>query len=575
MALPRLAPPSTRIQRKYTWLVLAILILAAGWRAIVALTIPCITRDSVMFCEHGRALGERGMAYLQEPVMQQHPLFPAAGLVAQRTARLFGAADSPMTWQRSGQVVAWLAGLAVVGLAGAVTRRFVQRLELPIDARLAGCCGMLLAALLPLNVWLSAEVMSDQLHLAFYLLGVLALLKLNSAKMSLLCGLAGGLAFLTRPEGIIVVLAGLATFIAARRIRWRIRALHAVVMIAAFMACALPYWISTGTLSAKKNPLEWLHDDEVAGWSGSSSELCVVASGSYLTAGTGPGRYRSAGTGPGRYIPRVAHGFSRGGHELSGNFRSVLLAKLELLDVRWHALVLYALERMFRAGRVVLPLLALIPVITLLSRLFRPPLIGLSACLIGHFTLTLILLAKCQYLAPRHMLVVVVLLIPFAATLLSRLIELVMQGRWPVTPVIVVLAIAFLPLVLYSLRQPNAGDRYLVDMARWLRARDPTIFSKVIMSGASQRRVAFYAEARWISWFEAPEDVDGLRRQILAQRPDYFLIETGTGFEREGNEALVERLRNDPQLMAHTHIESRPIPEASLLHFFFFDWVEE
>ena len=558
MVLPHIAPPSTRVQRKYTWLVLAILLLAAGWRAIVALTIPCITRDSVMFCEHGCALGERGIAYLQEPVMQQHPLFPAAVLAAQRTARLFGAADSPMTWQRSGQVVAWLAGLAVVGLAGAVTRRFVQRLELPIDARLAGCCGMLLAALLPLNVWLSAEVMSDQLHLAFYLLGVLALLKLNSAGMAFLCGIAGGLAFLTRPEGIVVVLAGLATFIAARRTTWRIRARHAVVMIAAFMVCALPYWLSTGTLSAKKNPLEWLHDDEVAGWSGSSGE------------------YSTAGTEPGRYSPGVAHGFSRGGHEFLAGFQSTLLAKLELLDVRWHTLVLYAFERMFRAGRVVLPLLALIPIINLFNRLFRPPLIGLSVCLVGHFALTLILLAKCQYLAPRHMLVVVVLLIPFAATLLSRLIELVLQGRWPVTPVIVVLVIVFLPLVLYSLRQPNAGDRYLVDMAHWLRERDPTISSKVIMSGASQRRVAFYAEARWISWFEAPEDVDGLRQQIFAQQPDYFLIETGTGFEREGNEALVEELSDDPRIMAHAQcIESRPIPQASLLHFFFFNWVEE
>ncbi|MFH1748048.1 MAG: hypothetical protein ABIG44_13515 [Planctomycetota bacterium] len=555
--MPRVEPsaPMTLDHQpgRYRYLVIGILLLAAVWRAWIATSIPCISRDSVMFCWYARDLGAQGWEYLRQPATAQHPLFPVTVLAAQRVARLFGAPDTPMTWQASGQVVSCLAGMALVVLAGAITLRLVRRLNLPIDARLTGCCGMLLAALLPLNVWHSAEVMSDQLHAALYLLGVFALLKLDNWKATLLCGLAAGLAFLTRPEGLVVMLAGIITAASDRGSAWKVRFGRSVVLVSVFLIFAGPYWLTTGTLSSKKNPLNWLRSSDVA---------------IRMTPATDD--------------DRVAHGFSRGEHESRHSpcappsntfgYRSPLLARLQLLDLSWYAIVPWALWMVLRAGRVVIPLLALFPVFNLRKRWFSPPLIGLTACMVGHFILTMLLLYKYHYLAKRHMLVIIMLLIPFAAMLLCRLLELTRQRRGGVVPALI-FGICLLPLAVYALRQPNHADKFLVEAAQELVNRDPEISQKVIMGGSSIRRIVFYANARWKYWYEAPDDYEGLQRQIITARPDYFIIETGPGFERRGNQNVVEQLGDDVQLAATLKSSATTlIPEGGELHTFLFDW---
>ena len=106
-----------------------------------------------------------------------------------------------------------------------------------------------------------------------------------------------------------------------------------------------------------------------------------------------------------------------------------------------------------------------------------------------------------------------------------------------------------------------------------LAQRDPDIASKVVMTGSSGRRIAFYANARWLYWYEAPENLTGLRDQILREQPDYFVLETGTGFEREGNDELVRMLTADEQVGAHTRrIDTWPTPDANALCVFSFDW---
>jgi predicted membrane-bound dolichyl-phosphate-mannose-protein mannosyltransferase len=257
------AQPAAHSARRLLWLAVGIIVVAAGWRAVIAATMPCIARDSVTFCEYARDLGNEGWAYLRRPTTHQHPLFPLTVLATQRLGRVLGVADSPLTWQRSGQVVAGLAGLALVLLAGLLTRRLVRRVELPIDPNAAAVGALALAALLPLNIWLSAEVMSDQLHAAFYLLGAWAMLRLERTRSAALCGVAGALAYLTRPEGLVVILAALAALVALR-IPWRRRLLGMFTLLAAFGVCASPYWLATGALTAKlgKNPLDWLRGEE-------------------------------------------------------------------------------------------------------------------------------------------------------------------------------------------------------------------------------------------------------------------------------------------------------------------------
>jgi len=111
----------------------ALLVLAGLWRLVIALLLPALSRDGVVFCGYARALGQLGVAYLRQPEAQQHPLYPLLVLAAQRGARLLGAADTPWTWQYSGQFVAGLAGVAVVALVGAITARMIRRLALPVQ----------------------------------------------------------------------------------------------------------------------------------------------------------------------------------------------------------------------------------------------------------------------------------------------------------------------------------------------------------------------------------------------------------------------------------------------------------
>ncbi len=531
------AQPAAHSARRLLWLAVGIIVVAAGWRAVIAATMPCIARDSVTFCEYARDLGNEGWAYLRRPTTHQHPLFPLTVLATQRLGRVLGVADSPLTWQRSGQVVAGLAGLALVLLAGLLTRRLVRRVELPIDPNAAAVGALALAALLPLNIWLSAEVMSDQLHAAFYLLGAWAMLRLERTRSAALCGVAGALAYLTRPEGLVVILAALAALVALR-IPWRRRLLGMFTLLAAFGVCASPYWLATGDLTAKlgKNPLDWLRGEE------------TVAA-----------------------IP-AAHVSDAMVSRPAGALTLLSLAKLQPLELPAYALLPWVLYTLFRAGRVVVPLLAAFPLVALRRQALRPPLVGLIGCMVGHLTLTLILLHQHSYLAPRHLLVVVMLLLPFAAIALIWPFRTAARSWQRVAAVGLVIA-ALLPLAGYSLRVPNAADDYLPEAARELARQDPEISAKRIMSGSSPRRVVFYAGARWLPWYEAPEYLDALRRHILAERPDYFLFETGTGYERAGNEAVLTVLESDPDLAGRSRrVLLRDIPGPAQLHAFAFDW---
>ncbi len=249
----------------YRCALLAVLVLAGAWRAVIALNMPCLSRDGVTFCWYARDLGEQGPAFLKEESAQQHPLFPVMILATQRAARALGAPDSPWTWQRSGQIVAWTAGMVVVVLSVVLTVQLVRVLAMPINVWLAAVLAAALAALLPLNVRLSADVMSDQVFLAFYLAGVVALVRIKARAAGFLCGGFAGLAFLTRPEGAALLIGGLAAVIAiARSMGWKVSFIRASTAIAAFLLLVGPFWGISGRLTPKKNPLEILSGEQAA-----------------------------------------------------------------------------------------------------------------------------------------------------------------------------------------------------------------------------------------------------------------------------------------------------------------------
>jgi hypothetical protein len=225
---------------------------------------------------------------------------------------------------------------------------------------------------------------------------------------------------------------------------------------------------------------------------------------------------------------------------------------------------------------VVVPLLALPPLVRLRRRFGRRPLLGLGVCALTHFSLTVILLERHGYLAPRHTLVVVMLAVPFAAMFMTHVLrELsVRRRRWLAR---VFAALCVLPLVVYSLRVPNGADAFIAQAAHWLCEHDPQVKSKLLLGGSSQRRLAFYANMRMQAWPENEPTLDRcfaeLHAHLVGSRPDYFAIESGPGEERAGNDQLLERLRADDEVAAHVaEVYVERTPRGDAMHIWRFTW---
>ena len=487
-----------RTLRRAAW---GLIIAAILIRGVLALLMPSMSRDGVTFCWYAADLREQGVAYLQTDQARQHPLFPLLILGVFEIAQTFGAVDDPWVWQRCGQVVTLAAGVAVLLLSGAIARRLTQRLELPLNAEAVRVAAIALAALLPLHNWLSADVMSDEVYLAFFLGAGRILVDLHCGRTALFAGLLGGLAFLTRPEGAVLPLAGLAALAlqVGKSPLYRI-ASRAALLLIGFAMLATPYWAITGKFSNKKDVME------------------VAAASAPLHA-----RAPAAVALP----------------------PGLLLAKLEMRDVAWYAVAPDTLYTLFRAGRVVIPLLAIAPLWSLRRRWLSPALAGLLAAAAGHFALTLLLLWKYDYQAPRHLLPVVGVLSVFAAMLLARLHGLYrergIRGGHLLLGIVV-----YAPLLLIALRVPNGADGYWVTAANALRRQDSHIADRTILSGSSARRLVYYAGAKWAYWPEEPEQVAALWRLMRVGAADYFALEVGSGFETRGNAELRTRIETDP-----------------------------
>jgi hypothetical protein len=493
--------PNFRISpRRERLLAIVILVLAAAWRIALAAQVPVMSRDGVVFCRYAESLGRQGAAWLRHPDAQQHPLFPALLLGGQRIALALGTPPGPQTWQAAGQVVCCTAGLCVVVLVGALAARLVVLLELPVDDRSARLWAMALAALLDLNLGLSADVMSDQVHLALYLGAVRLALPSWSVWRLALAGLASGLAFLTRQEGFLpAVAAVIALVLAAKSLGWRRATVAAAAVLVAFLAVAGPYWSIVGRFSTKKDPVKWFEEDSTR-----ADQAMPI---------------RARDDGDAR--------------------RGVALAKLETIDVSWYGASWRVLYGLLRAGRVVVPLLALLPLIDLRQRWLDPRLVLVLACIGGHTAMVTLLLDRYGYLATRHLLVVVALLMPLAAMFVARLAEIaVVRRSWVLG--VATAAVALGPLLAYAFRVPNGHERYLRDAARWLAENAAT--GEVVVSGSSGRRIAFYAGVDWRQWGETPEDVAGAVALLRASGRGYFALESGAGFERRGNDALLAAL---------------------------------
>jgi len=159
-----------------------------------------------------------------------HPLYPFLVLLAR-----FWVGD----WEQAAVLVSVIAGAASVLCLWLFVRASF--------GREAGWIAAIFLAVQPRAIAFSADILSDGLYLALFLAGVVCLWRALEEPRPALAGWAGafsGLAYLARPEGLGVVVAGAAlAALHALRGRWRPFQTGAWIaaLVAAALLVALPY----------------------------------------------------------------------------------------------------------------------------------------------------------------------------------------------------------------------------------------------------------------------------------------------------------------------------------------------
>ncbi|MFO0952738.1 MAG: glycosyltransferase family 39 protein [Isosphaeraceae bacterium] len=136
-----------------------------------------------------------------------HPVYPLSVAAVHRLARL---ADSPEGWQTAAQAASVLAGVLLVGPLYLVAREFF--------GRSAAWLGCLLVYAVPLPPRVMADALSESTFLFFWCWGVwatLRYLKRGEVVWLVPAMLGGALAYLVRPEGLLLPLALVATLLIA------------------------------------------------------------------------------------------------------------------------------------------------------------------------------------------------------------------------------------------------------------------------------------------------------------------------------------------------------------------------
>jgi len=330
-----------------------------------------VSRDGVTFVGYAQGLAQHPLTTMRQQA--QHPLYPGAILLTHSLLKPFLGSDPADNWMRAAQIASMLGGLLVIPAAYALGRMMWNRR--------VGLITGLFAAVLPELARVSADALSDGLHLGLYLCGLAAIIwSLQTGRVwGLLAGaVLSGLAFLTRPEGGTVLAVGLVfVLVGFGRFGWTIqrRLVLAALMVICFAAVAGPYMLTVGRLIQKKNPLELMGLREQA----------------------------SASVGP--------------GYPAQPLLAEVTLPTTLIVLVEW-----------IRTCRVVYFLLAVPAWVT--RRVGRPAVSGplILASLI-HLVLVHMLQRSYGYLAGRHTLVLAAATLPFAAATFVWLLDLYVTRR--------------------------------------------------------------------------------------------------------------------------------------------------
>jgi 4-amino-4-deoxy-L-arabinose transferase-like glycosyltransferase len=223
--------PSPRSGRSTLAAPLAIIVLAmalrVGWAALGPKVIEsegsyyARVADNLAAGRGYLGIRERGLQLLYPPL---YPLLTATGIKL---------GCSP---ERAGRLVSLLAGICFPLLAFFAAGY--------LYGRRAGVWAGALAAAHPLLVVLSSSVLTESLYLTLALLALFFAIRtmaLRSRWDAAVAGVAFGLAYLTRPEALILTGLAAAVIMVANRERWRTALWRVGLLAAAFELFALPY----------------------------------------------------------------------------------------------------------------------------------------------------------------------------------------------------------------------------------------------------------------------------------------------------------------------------------------------
>lgn len=237
------------------WKLLAVLATIAiairGWQLTHT---EVAARDSIGFIRMAWHLHEAPVTAWPNEIKnaEQHPLYPLSIVAVSRLLEPFHSGPTADLMRLSAQLASALAAILLVLPVYLLGRELFDRR--------VGFWSSLLLQLLPVSGTILADGMSESLFLLFassaLLWSVRALRPTGKPIAFALCGVFGGLAYLTRPEGAFIIVAtGFMLLVGQAVTAWR-RSKHAVVVSGAALALAGlaiagPFVAITGRLTVK------------------------------------------------------------------------------------------------------------------------------------------------------------------------------------------------------------------------------------------------------------------------------------------------------------------------------------
>ncbi|HVS39577.1 MAG TPA: glycosyltransferase family 39 protein [Gemmataceae bacterium] len=245
-------PQTPQWSRLDIWLIALLVLLTLGLRTYQLATTEVTARDSIGYIHIAWRM-EHGDWLRVIPASPQHPGYPVALLAASVPARLFFPQDLPYAMQLGAQLASAAAGVLLVAPLYWLGRQlFGPR---------AAFGAVLIFQCLPCSGRILADGLSEGVFLLFAITALAAAmhaLRSGSVRVFAVAGAAGALAYLTRPEGLLIpAVAGLMLlamqFIPVWRRPWRRVLACGGALTVAVLLIGGPYMVLIRGLTVKNS----------------------------------------------------------------------------------------------------------------------------------------------------------------------------------------------------------------------------------------------------------------------------------------------------------------------------------